>query len=39
MACVHELKIISFENETWIATALGAKGDADFDNYLGHTYA
>ena len=34
IACVHELKIINFENEAWIKTALGKAGDPDFDGYL-----
>ena len=38
IACVHELKIISFENEAWINTALGKDGDRDFSNYLGRTF-
>ena len=34
IACVHELKIINFESEAWIETALGDAGDADFAGYL-----
>ena len=34
IACVHELKIINFENEAWISTALSKDGDPDFDSYL-----
>lgn len=34
IACVHELKIISFESEAWINTALGNDGDTGFDAYL-----
>ncbi len=36
-ACVHELKIINFETEVWIDTALGKDGDRDFSNYLDQT--
>ena len=34
IACVHELKIINFENEAWINTVLSKDGDPDFSNYL-----
>ena len=34
IACVHELKIINFESEAWIDTALSKDGDPDFANYL-----
>ena len=34
MACVHELRIINFENEAWINTALSKDGDPSFENYL-----
>ena len=34
IACVHELKIICFESDAWIKTALSEAGDPDFDNYL-----
>jgi hypothetical protein len=38
IACVHELKIINFENDAWINTALGKGGDRDFSNYLSQTF-
>jgi len=38
IACVHELKIISFENEAWIKTVLGNNGDTDFERYLNERY-
>ena len=38
IACVHELKIINFENDAWINTALSKGGDKDFVNYLSKTY-
>lgn len=34
IACVHELKVINFESEAWIDTALSKNGDPDFDDYL-----
>lgn len=34
IACVHELKIIDFECEAWINTALRKDGGPDFDGYL-----
>ena len=38
IACVHELKIISFESEAWINTVLGDNGDTGFENYLKERY-
>jgi hypothetical protein len=38
IACVHELKIISFENNAWINTTLSDGGDRDFSNYLSQTF-
>lgn len=34
IACVHELKIINFENDAWIDTALSDRGDSNLDEYL-----
>ena len=34
IACVHELKIINFECEAWIVTALNGDGDPGFRNYM-----
>ncbi len=34
IACVHELKIINFENEAWINTVLNEDGDPDFARYM-----
>lgn len=34
IACVHELKIINFEKDAWIKTALAKSGEPDFDGYL-----
>jgi hypothetical protein len=31
---VHELRIITFESETWIKTALCKDDDPSFDRYL-----
>ena len=38
IACVHELKIINFENDAWINTALSKGGDRDFSKYLSQTF-
>ena len=38
IACVHELKIINFENDAWIDTALSGDADPGFDNYLNQVY-
>lgn len=38
IACVHELKILAFESEAWIRTALSNEGDPNFDNYLNEKY-
>lgn len=38
IACVHELKIISFENEAWIRTVLSNKEGSNFESYLGEKY-
>ncbi len=34
IACVHELKIISFESEVWKTTVLCGNKEPGFDNYL-----
>ena len=34
IACVHELRIINFESEAWINTALHKDGDPDFTGYM-----
>ena len=34
IACVHELRVITFESEAWIKTVLGRDDDPDFDKYL-----
>ena len=34
VACVHELRVITFESEAWIKTALGNDDDPDFEKYL-----
>ena len=34
IACVHELRIISFETEAWIKTVLRSDGEPSFDEYL-----
>ena len=34
IACVHELRIITFESETWIKTVLCKDDDPGFDKYL-----
>lgn len=38
IACVHELKIISFESEAWINTVLCKDGEPSFDEYLKLNY-
>lgn len=38
MACVHELKIIHFETEAWIDTALDEHGDPGFSRYLAQRF-
>ena len=38
IACVHELKIINFESNAWIDTALGKDGDEGFKNYMNRLY-
>ena len=38
IACVHELKIISFESEAWIKTALNSGYEKGFDEYLNKIY-
>jgi len=38
IACVHELKIISFESEAWIKTALCKDCEPSFDEYLKLNY-
>jgi hypothetical protein len=38
IACVHELKIIDFESNAWIKTALSKDGDRDFSKYLDQTF-
>lgn len=38
IACVHELRIIAFESEAWIRTALSRKSDPDFESYLNVKY-
>lgn len=39
IACVHEIKIVNFENDAWIKTALSKEGDPYFSNYLRQTFA
>ncbi len=34
IACVHELRVITFESEAWIKTALGPDDKSDFEKYL-----
>lgn len=34
VACVHELKVISFESEAWIKTVLCRDDKPSFENYL-----
>ena len=34
IACVHELRVITFESEAWIKTVLGHDDNPDFDKYL-----
>ncbi len=34
IACVHELRVITFESEAWIKTVLGCDDHSDVDNYL-----
>jgi len=34
IACVHELRVITFESEAWIKTALGRDDNPDFEKYL-----
>jgi hypothetical protein len=34
IVCVHELKIIAFESEAWISTALSDDGDPAVEDYL-----
>ncbi len=34
IACVHELRVITFESEAWIKTALGPDDKSDFEEYL-----
>lgn len=34
MACVHELKIHSFESDAWIKNVLSKPNNPDFDEYL-----
>lgn len=38
IACVHELKIINFECEAWIETALREDGGPNFEGYLERRY-
>ena len=34
IACVHELRVITFESEAWIKTVLGRDGSPEFEKYL-----
>jgi hypothetical protein len=34
IACVHELRVITFESEAWIKTVLGRNGKPSFEKYL-----
>ena len=34
IACVHELRVITFESEAWIKTVLCKDGKPSFENYL-----
>ena len=38
IACVHELKIIAFESEAWIRTALSKTSDPGIEIYLNEIY-
>ncbi len=35
IACVHELKVVTFESEAWINTVLCKDDEPRFENYLG----
>ena len=34
IACVHELRVITFESEAWIKTVLDRDDNPDFEKYL-----
>ena len=34
IACVHEMRIMTFESEAWIKTVLGSDDNPDFEKYL-----
>jgi hypothetical protein len=34
IACVHELRVVSFESEAWINSVLSTSPDENFEKYL-----
>jgi len=38
MACVHELRVINFESETWINTVLSETNTNGIENYINEIY-